>query len=268
MFKKVLKDKVIVLTRNRDADPSFTEELTKLGATVIHFPTIKIVPVKNNTDFDNYLKRFDEFQFLIFSSVNAVKYFCERIQELGLQIDFCNVTVTAVGKTTAEECNKYGIKVDIIPDEFSAKGIIKSLNKIDVKGKKILIPSSAIARKELNDKLSEAGAVVYSIPVYDNVIPVYNEVETELQFVHNNKVDLYIFTSPSTFNNFISLVQPDDLNSFFKNSDIAVIGNVTAKAINEKGLNVDIIPDEFTLNSLQEKIVHYYERHSPSNQGE
>ena len=265
MLKQILEDKVIVLTRNRDADPSFTEELTKLGATVVHFPTIKIVAEEDSTDFDNYLKRFEEFQFLIFSSVNAVKYFWKRVKELSLQIDFTNVTVTAVGKATAEECNRFGIKVDIIPEEFSAKGIVESLNKLGVEGKKILIPSSVIARKELKDKLSEAGADVYSTHVYDNVIPSQSEVETELQFVQNNKIDLYIFTSPSTFNNFISLVKPDNLESFFNSSDIAAIGSVTAKAINEKGLNVDIIPDEFTLNSLKEKIVNYYERFNTSN---
>ena len=258
MQEKILENKTILITRESYTDTGFSELLKEQGADIIHLPTIKIIPAADYSVFDKQIEEFNKFDYLIFSSSNAVKFFAERIADIKADCRYDNLKVIAVGTSTSRACKEFNIPVDILPDEFSAKGVFDKLKESDLIDKNILIPASVIGRHELKEKLEEYGANVFMTFVYDNIIPPLEEINENLEGVRNRKPDLFVFTSPSTFNNFVELLKIENVGEYFEGTDIAAIGSVTAAAISEKGLKVSIIPDEFTMNSLTEKIVQYY----------
>lgn len=252
-----LKNKVIVITRSGDQAYESAKKLESLGAKVIPFPTIKIVPVKVFNHFDTYTENLSNFDYIVFTSENAVKYSIERLQERNLGIPD-DVKIVCVGEKTASKCDEYKIKVDIIPDDFTAKGLLKYFESHDILEKKFFIPSSEIARKELKEDLIAKGADVVQIPIYDVALPDKDETEKNLELIKSNKPDLFIFTSPSTFKNYLTICKIDNAKNYFSDFDVAAIGPTTADAIKDKGVSVDVVPDTFTMDGLIDSILDFY----------
>lgn len=251
-------NKTIVLTGSADEQHEAVEKLKKSGAKVILFPTIEIVPPSNWSQFDLNMTMIGEYDFLVFTSSNAVKMFWKRCSELGIKINYLDIKVAVVGKKTAESCQNYDIPVNILPDEYSAKGLIKELLKHEIKGKKFFIPCSEIARDELPSALKEEGADVVTVPVYNIGITSKESLEEKINKLNSIKSDLFIFTSPSTFRNFIQIMNISELQKYFNNSEIAVIGPTTKSEIENYGLKVDIFPDEYTMDGLIHSVIEYY----------
>lgn len=252
-----LKNKVIVITRSEEQSEESIKKFESLGAIVIPFPTIKIRPVKTFNMFDNYAAQLNNFDYIVFTSENSVEYSVNRLKEIGVVLPD-NITVVCVGRKTADKCSEFNITVDIIPNDFSAKGLLNYFRKIDITKKKFFIPSSVIAREELKAGLIELGAEVIKTPIYDVGLPDENEIEENKNLLQKNKPDLFIFTSPSTYNNFLEILQIEDAKKYFEEYTIAAIGSTTAEVIENSGVKVDIVPDNFTMDDLIESIVNYY----------
>lgn len=252
-----LKNKVIVITRSEEQAEDSIKKFESLGAIVIPFPTIKIRPIKVFNMFDNYANQLDKFDYVIFTSENAVKYSVDRLREI--QIDLpTSLSVVCVGKKTASVCEELDIKVDIVPNDFSAKGLLNHFKEIDITNNKIFIPTSAIAPDELKVGLIELGAEVVKTPIYDVGLPEENEINGSKELLQNHKPDLFIFTSPSTYNNFLKILQIEDAQNYFDGFSIAAIGPTTKEAIESSGVKVDIIPNNFTMDDLIKETVKYY----------
>ena len=110
--------------------------------------------------------------------------------------------------TTSAERNGLDnkIKTDIVPEKFSAGGILNELARFNPAGKKILLPSSSLARDELKNGLISLGAEVSSIPVYNVILPLVKNLETIIKKLNKVKPDVFLFTSPSSFNNYLQLL--------------------------------------------------------------
>jgi len=253
-----LKDKTIVITRTIEQSRESSSALTRLGAEVIVFPTLEIVPPSNWTEFDLVIMKPDKINFLIFTSVHAVEMFTKRCGELNIKIDFTNIKVVAVGNKTSSVCGDYNIPVHIIPAKFSAEGVIEKLSKFDLKDKFIFIPRSAIGREELPRGLKDLGAIIKSVPVYNVSLPTKEHIAENLEILKKSKPDLFIFTSPSTFENFLQILNIVNPAEYFKGYDIAAIGPTTKTAIENSRVKVNIMPDEFTIDGLIKKITDFY----------
>ena len=258
-MNKPLSNKTIVITRSAEQSESSINIFKNSGANVIQFPTIKITDPKSFDLFDNAVKRFDEFDYLIFTSANAVQKFFERINELHISLNYDKIKVVVTGSKTAEICKEKNIMVDFIPDEYSAEGIIENL-KEGIKNKKVFIPCSAIARKELSEGLTKAGAIVTKVPVYDVGIPDEYEIKKYVEELNKNNPDVFVFTSPSTFKNFLAIMKIENPKNYFKDFIVAAIGKTTETAIKEFDVNVNIVPKIFTMESLAEEIISYFEK--------
>jgi uroporphyrinogen-III synthase len=258
-LNKPLSNKTIVITRSPEQSETSLKIFENLGANVIQFPTIKITEPESFELFDNAVKKFTDFDYLIFTSANSVKKFLKRINELKISLSFEKIKVIATGSKTADACNEKSIKVDFIPDNYSAEGIIEGI-KEDIKSKNIFIPCSAIAKKELSEELSEAGANVTKVPVYDVGLPDGNEIKENVEQLNNSKPHVFVFTSPSTFENFLTILKVKDPEIYFKDFIVAAIGTTTETAINNYGIKTDIVPKVFTMESLAEEIVSYFEK--------
>jgi uroporphyrinogen-III synthase len=146
-----------------------------------------------------------------------------------------------------------------MPKEYSSSGVLKEIDLSRVKGKKFLIPQSEIGRDEHSAELIRYGAIVHSVPVYDIAIPDLNEIENAVSKMENSFVDVFIFTSPSTFNNFIQIFKIEKPTEYFKDKVVAAIGPTTKNSIESFGVDVIILPTEHTIEGLVNSIIKYFE---------
>jgi uroporphyrinogen III methyltransferase/synthase len=226
-------------------------------------------PVDSYAILDEELERLNEYHWILFSSINAVQYFFERLYEKGLDArDLKGPDVAAVGRATADFLLHYGIVADLIPAVYTAEGLAESLLDFGVEGRNILIPRAAKAREFLPETLRGAGAQVTVAPVYQNVPPTgcKDGLRAELE---SGKVDMITFTSSSTVTHFLAMIDAasqEELMALLHGVKIAAIGPVTAKTITDNGLSVDVQPETFTIPELVNAIVHYYENQGVSRQ--
>lgn len=253
-----LKDKTIVITRTVEQSKESAEIFLQLGARVIIFPTLDIVPPGSWAEFDRIISDREKINFIIFTSAHSVKMFLRRCEELNTRFDFSNVKVVAVGGKTASICEKNKVPVHIIPKKFSGEGVVDELSNFKLKGKYIFIPRSAIGREELPSGLEELGAALLTAPVYNVSLPSGETIKRHQKKLNESKPDLFIFTSPSTFKNFLEIQKIKEPVEYFKGYDVAAIGPTTKAAIENRYVKVNIIPDEFTLDGLANAIIKYY----------
>jgi uroporphyrinogen-III synthase len=252
-----LRNKTILITKSEAECKKNLDSLRHEEAELIFCPTIKILPATNSPELDDALKMFSQFDYLVFTSSNAVEIFSDIAKKKKLNLS--KVKVAAVGKSTADECESVGITVDILPDEFSAKGLIDKLSEFDLTDRKIFIPGSSLSGGELNLGLSEQGAQVYSVPVYDVVPNELNNLKNEHKKIQKKHPNVFVFTSPSSFNNFLKIMNVADPDKYFGTSTICAIGTTTESAIREKGLAVHIVPKTFSLQGVSEAIIKYFQ---------
>jgi len=190
--------------------------------------------------------------------VNTVKMFLKRLEELSINFNFKNSAVVAIGNKTAEVCTKNNIPVNIIPKNFSSQGVINEFSSYEVGGKIIFIPRSAIGREELPEGLKSMGAVVKTAPVYNVGIPSNEILQPYIEKLNGSKPELFIFTSPSTFENFLSILNIIDPKKYFEDFNVAAIGPATKEAIEKREVKVDIMPEEYSMDGLEKAIIKFF----------
>lgn len=266
--KRPLFGKRIVVTRTREQASELVAQLEENGASCLEYSTIHIEAVDDYQLLDDALSKIASYQWLLFTSLNAVTYFFKRLYTLGQDSrNLCGPKIAVVGRTTAEELLKYGLKADLIPENYTGEGLAHSLLAEGVNGSRILLPRALKAGEILPDTLMENGAHVTVAPVYRNVPPKGRKDELREQLV-NGEIDLLTFTSSSTVTNFLTMVDAkseEELHQLLNKVTIAAIGPVTAKTILESGLKVDIQPERYTIADMVASIVSFYRKLQPGN---
>jgi uroporphyrinogen III methyltransferase / synthase len=239
-----LKGKTILTTRAASQSGSLRTKFEAVGARVIEIPTIEIRPVDDWTEVDVAISRLDEYQWLIFTSANAVDLFMARAQLMKKSI---TTPIAVVGSATARCVRDWGLQAAIVPKEFRAEGLLEAM-PANLSGTSILFPRAEIAREMLPVELRRRGAQVDVRVVYRTVKPD-PQVNALQKITASERIDCIVFTSPSAVRNLAESVdQP--IAEILKSIAIAVIGPVTADAAKELGLTVGIIPEESTIDSL------------------
>ncbi len=255
-----LLGKTIVITRTVEQSKESALKFIRLGANTIIFPTLDIVPPDNWKPFDDAVKNKEEIDFIIFTSKHAVEMFVKRCGELKINFNYDKIKIVAVGNKTASTCKNFNIPVSIIPKIFSGEGVVEELSKYDIKNKVFFIPRSAIGREELPHGLSDRGAILKTAQAYNVTLPDKKTVERNIKKLNETKPDMFIFTSPSSFKNFLKLLDITNPSLYFAPFDVASIGPTTKGAIESRNVNVNVIPDEFTIKGLVKAIVNHYKK--------
>jgi uroporphyrinogen III methyltransferase/synthase len=170
--------------------------------------------------------------------------------------------IAVVGRATAKKLLNYGLKADLIPKKFTGEGLAEALIQTGVKGSKILLPRAEKAREILPEMLEEAGAGVAVAPVYRNVPPQGRKDELR-ERLEKRTIDLVTFTSSSTVDNFLTMVDAEsdeELHRLMDPVKIAVIGPITADTVQKHGLQIDIQPKQYTIVDMVHSIVTYYQQ--------
>ncbi|MEW5806333.1 MAG: uroporphyrinogen-III C-methyltransferase [Acidobacteriota bacterium] len=257
---KPLFGKTIVVTRSGMQASEFSKYLRKMGANVIEFPTIDIVPPSSWMEVDRAIDDLLSYDIIIFTSINGVEFFFNRMQEKGKDSRFLgNAKVIAIGPATAEALRGRGIMADAVPSEYRAEGILESIGRFSPQGKKILIPRAEVARGLLKEKLEECGARVDIVVVYKNVVPQEGFDCLKRKF-EKNEIDMVTFTSSSTVSNFTRIVGKDFIKKHMKHVSIASIGPITSETIRSLGMKIDTMAKKYTIPSLTDSIVRYFQK--------
>ncbi|MFH1241093.1 MAG: uroporphyrinogen-III C-methyltransferase [Pseudomonadota bacterium] len=261
--KRPLFGKRIVVTRAREQASEFLEGLARLGAECIEFPTIEVIPPQSWDELDAAIKTLETYQWVVFTSANGVKFFLKRLESLGMDVrDLKGLKIGAIGPKTAEYWHLMGLRPDLVPDEYRAEALVKSLKKEGAKKARILIPRAAEAREVLPEELRKMGAQVDVVTAYRTVRPV-NDTSRVKEMLKSGTIDMVTFTSSSTVTNFVDMfeVGKDQLLRWMKNVVVACIGPITAGTAQEKGFSVGLIPPEYTVEALTDSIIRYFESH-------
>jgi len=250
-------EKINILFTGLNGNDSALNPLINSDKTnFIHFPTIKIVAIPLTNTEEEKIRDAYRYDYLVFTSANAVKYFLQHYGDDLSNLN-CKTKIVAIGKKTADLLLSNNIDVDLIPSNSSSKSIDELLTENLVYEKSVLIPGSKLSKPDLFNSLEEKGAIVDFIAIYDNLIPT-NIPNNIRDYVTERKIDLFVFTSPSSFYNFIRIFEINNVQNYFTDKTIAAIGPVTEEAIVKNNLTVTIKPSEYNLDSLTKEIINYY----------
>lgn len=257
--RRPLFGKRIVLTRAQAQAREFSQILAAYGADPIEVPTIRIVPPEDWKLIDGAIAEIEQYSWLIFTSVNGVTPFMDRLQVAKKDTRaLAKLQICAIGPRTAAELAKYGIRPDLVPSEYQAEGLLASFASCDLRGMRVLIPRAEVAREILPDQLRGMGAKVDVIPVYRTVAPA-SDLNRLREEIDNGRVDVVTFTSSSTVRNFVEMVGGAEVaRRLAAKSAVACIGPITAKTATDYGLPVAIVAEENTVPALTKAIVRYY----------
>ena len=245
-----LHGKRIIVTRAREQASDLVKKLADLGAHCIEVPTIAVAPPADWGPLDNAIHRISFYDWLVFTSVNGVAYFFERLFANGMDVrSLGQIKTASIGPATAAKLFSFGIKSDIIPDNYVAESVVAAFRNEPVKGKKILLPRAEKARPVLPVELKKMGADVHEITAYRTLLEQHNARDLQ-QHLEEKQADMVTFTSSSTVTNFKALLPEDAVNRLMNGVTVACIGPVTTETAEKTGFKVDIVADKYTIDGL------------------
>jgi uroporphyrinogen-III synthase len=252
----------VLVGRARHQAGALSKELRKLGADVLEIPFIEIREPRSFQPLDTALKNLASYDWLILTSVNGVDALWERLAKLRLtKKSLRHLRIAAIGPATQRAIEKRGIKVDVVPEEYVAESVVRSLRK-RVKEERILLVRAKVARDVIPRELRKAGAQVDVVEAYETVVPPSSR--TRLQAALNNarkRPDVITFTSSSTVKNFVALLgsagrpRQGRRRTPLEGIALASIGPVTSATLRDLKLAVNVEAREYTIPGLVLAIV-------------
>ncbi|HYY93279.1 MAG TPA: uroporphyrinogen-III synthase [Pyrinomonadaceae bacterium] len=264
--EKPLGGRTVMITRARAQAAEFAAALESYGARVVACPTIEIVAPESYALLDEAIENLFGYDWLVFTSANAVDHFMRRLEALGQEVsELDSLRVCAVGEATAERLAAARVHVDVIPQKFQAEGVFAALadylgGREHFEGLNFLMPRAAVARDFLPRALEAAGARVDCVTAYRTVRPETTDRARVEALLVGGGVDCVTFTSSSTVHNFAQLFDTRDLRGLLAGVRVACIGEVTAQTAAEYGLRTDIRPAESTAAALARAIADFFSK--------
>ena len=280
----------VLVGRARHQAGALSAELRQQGAQILEIPFIEIRKPRSFRPLDSALKNLNRYDWLILTSVNGVEAMWDRWQRLSNSEMFPNpdkvvrsqklshmpwrsaasaprsgekkngtlapaLRVAAIGPATRTAIERRGLSVDVVPKEYVAESVVRSLKR-RVKGKRVLLVRAKVARDVIPHELRKAGAHVDVIEAYETVVPQSSRRQLQAALKNPKKrPSVVTFTSSSTVKNFVQLVGPRRSLELLDGVRMASIGPVTSATLRELGLPVDIAAREFTIPGLVTAIV-------------
>jgi uroporphyrinogen III methyltransferase/synthase len=244
--------KRILITRPKGQSAELAEKLRRLGADPVELPAIEIRPPAGLQPLDDAIAQLETYDWLIFTSRNGVERFVERLDASPQDWRALRAKVCAIGPATASALSDLHLKVDIVPEEYVAEGLLAALEPHGLDGKRILIPRALVARDLLPDTLRVRGAHVEVVAAYETVAPEGAAERARALFSGQAPPpDWVTFTSSSTASNLAKMVGVEPL----RRSRAASIGPVTSATLRKLGLEPAAEASEYTVDGLIAAIV-------------
>lgn len=266
--KEPLAGLSIVNTRATHQAESLTAGLAQCGATVLHYPAIRIAPPMDTGLLDSAVADTlrGEYDWLVLTSANTVESLAQRLGEMNVAGGLASspVQLAAIGTATAEAAERQlGLQAALIPDEFVAESLAASLALHS--GDRVFLPQSEIARSLLADAFQAAGATVNQVVAYRTGIGQGGDPVPQLFW--EGRIDAVTFTSPSTVHNFLKRLKMEGGSAgMLVDVVVACIGPQSADAARSHDLPVQVVPVEHTIDGLIASLCDYFQVHqSPAD---
>ncbi len=243
----------LLVTRSQEQSGELAEALASRGGRVVEAPVIAFADPEDWGDADRAIDRIDSYDWIVFTSANAVERFMDRCRSAGLSSDrLARPRIAAIGPATARSLEQEGLRASAIPSSHRAEGLIEALGRETLMGLEILLPRAAVAREILPSELRSLGARVDVVTVYRTVpVPVTAEVRRMLA---SGAIDVVTFTSSSTVTNLLAGIGDPGVLS---KPVIAVIGPVTAETVRRNGLTPALTAGRSTIEDLVDTITDW-----------
>ncbi len=254
-FEKLpLFGKRIVITRDRGQAAELAAPLNELGADAILLPAIEIRPAEDPEPLDQAIARLRTYDWLIFTSVNGVRFFTERLDASARDMRaLSSLKICAIGPATRAAVEALHLKVDLMPEEYVAESLVAAFTEEHLNGRRILLPRAAVARDVVPVELTRRGASVEVVEAYRTVAPP--GLAEHASEVFARKPDWVTFGSSSAVKNLVDAAGPALFRNVSHNVRIASIGPVTSRTVRECGLEVDAEATPYTMEGLIAAIV-------------
>lgn len=250
-----LKGRVIVVTRPAAQADDLVQPLESLGARVVLFPTIEIVPPADPAPLRAAAREVRSYDWLVFTSVNGVEAFGRALEEEGIppasEAGGGYPRVCAIGPATGEAAEEIGLHPTVIPDEYVAEAVVEALDReTELEGTRVLLPRAAIARSALPEGLKARGARVEVVEAY-RTVPAAGDAPELSRLLEAGEVDLVTFTASSTVRNFHRAM--GDAGGL--SVPVAAIGPITAATARDLGYDVVVVAEEYTIPGLVDAVL-------------
>jgi len=248
----------VLVPRTKEQAGTLSAALRSFGAVPEEVPTISVEPPRNPLQMDKAVRGLVEgrYEWIAFTSVNAVRAVREKFDEYGLDARaFSGLKIAAVGDKTAEAVADWGIRADLTPSgEQSAAGLLEEwppyddlLDPIN----RVFLPRADIATETLVAGLHDLGWEVDDVTAYRTVRAAPPPAATR-DAIKTGKFDAVLFTSSSTVRNLVGIAGKPHVSTV-----IAAIGPATVKTCEEHGLRVDVLAATPSVEALAEAIAEY-----------
>jgi uroporphyrinogen III methyltransferase/synthase len=262
--------KRVLVTRPREQAAELVARLEALGAEAVEAPMIRIVPPEDYGPLDDACAHVDAFDWIVFSSINAVDAFFDRLFLSRRDVRaLAGVKLCGVGPSIRERLAAFGLKMDLTPEEYRAEGMLQAMAHFGgLEGARILLPRADIGREVVGDELRKHGAEVTEVVAYRTIaVEAEREGEPDIyRMLLERRIDLVTFTSPSSVRNFVRILGPEPAADLLRDIAVASIGPVTADAAKQCNIETTIRPASHTIPSLVEAIVAHFVEQRRSEQ--
>ena len=249
---------VVAITRPQDRAKKACEIVEKLGGIPVLAPTLDLKPV-NTQSLKDLVARKDELDWIVFTSPTTIvslnKFYPDFVENLD-----CKLAV--IGNKTGKLAEKQGMTVDLMPEDFTAEGLIEEFTKNGITGQTIGIPRTASARSTLPEGLEKLGNKVILAEAYKSLFPMDDEKVRQLICkIENNEIDAITFTSPLTVENFFTIAEDKQKIAKLLNDNLLTvsIGPITAKVLDKYEVD-HIYPDTYTVPDMMELLFKTLDR--------
>ena len=245
--------------RGREQAASLRDSLEERGAAVVEIPAIEFRPPADWAPLDDAIGRLDEFEYLLVTSANGVRNFMARLQAADRDARALKgLMIGAIGPVTAAEFAKCGVRVDFVPQEYRAEGLVEALSGRDLRGRGVLIPRAKVARDLVPRALQERGARVEVVVAYETVPASF--APGELESLLDPPPDAFTFTSSSTAAHLVRLLTSHKREMFLQRAAIGSIGPVTSATLRSLGFPATFEARESTMRGLVEAMEKHFSR--------
>lgn len=247
-MRRALEGKRVLITRPEGQAEPLADRLRSLGAEPLVLPTIEVLPPENWSGMDEAIRTLNQFDWVVFTSVNGVRSFIDRMRELGVPIStLVDLRLAAIGPATAKALEQVCRPPDIVPNEFLSDAIPDAMG--EVKGLRVLLPRADIARKALAEELRRRGATVAEVTAYRV------QQKGQVQIANLPRPDYITLTSPSTFRSLARMLEEAGRTDWLSTVPLICIGPITANALRELGYQPARVAREHTIEGLIQAIL-------------
>jgi uroporphyrinogen-III synthase len=250
-----LKDCKVLVTRGRNQAAGLIKHIKEYGGIPVVVPLLDFRLAANTKDVMKKINQINSYDWLVLTSRNGVDFFFQLLHDISVNPKLPRIA--SIGNKTDEALQDHGYHSAFNPSQYVAEvfseEFISTLKRTD----RVLIAKGNRARSVIAERIRAFGAICEEIIIYETSMPIESE-QPLIELIQNDELDIVTFTSSSTVDYFMDIVEMHKLFPQIQKITFACIGPVAKETAEKRGLSVDICPDVYTAEAMAEQIANYF----------